>query len=90
MCDMSPIKRYCSGFLLATGLMLMISSCAVQVRSGRVFDADRSDYHTWDDHENGFYNQWVVETHRPHRNFEKLQKEDQRQYWQWRHDHPDK
>jgi hypothetical protein len=33
----------------------------------------------------------VVEAHRdPHRDFRKLDKDDQKQYWTWRHSHPDR
>jgi hypothetical protein len=66
------------------------TGCAVRVSSGyRVYDPYHSDYHTWNDGETVYYNQWVVENHREHRDFRKLRKEDQKRYWNWRHDHPD-
>jgi hypothetical protein len=42
----------------------------------------------WDDHERVYYNQWVGEIHRDaHRDFRKLKKDEQKQYWDWRHQH---
>jgi hypothetical protein len=75
------------------GASLIASSCAgtgVGV-SYRVYDPYRSDYHMWDANEGVFYNQWSVETHRdPHQDFRKLNRDDQNQYWKWRHDQPDR
>jgi hypothetical protein len=66
------------------------TACAVRVSSGyRVYDPYHRDYHTWDDREIVFYNQWRTENHRDQREFRKLNREDQKQYWNWRHDHPD-
>lgn len=55
----------------------------------RVYDPYYSDYHNWDDHERGYYNQWVVETHREHRDYDRLPPDEQKQYWDWRHSHGD-
>jgi hypothetical protein len=56
----------------------------------RVYDPYYSDYHTWDRHENVYYQQWVVENHRdPHRDYKHLNKDEQKQYWDWRHSHGD-
>jgi hypothetical protein len=75
------------------GLSLLAASCAgtsVGVRY-RVYDGYRSDYHNWDANEGVYYNQWTVETHRdPHQDFRKLKRDDQNEYWKWRHDHPDR
>lgn len=66
---------------------LAITGCAARVGVGyRVYDPYRSDYHVWNNGEVGYYNQWVVETHRPHREFRRLRPEEQREYWRWRHD----
>ena len=69
-------------------LIALLPGCAVRVSSGyRVYDPYHRDYHVWDDHETIYYNQWVAENHRDHRDYRKLSKEDQRHYWDWRHDH---
>lgn len=55
----------------------------------RVYDPYYSDYHNWDDHERVYYNQWVVETRRPQREFKTLPPDEQKEYWNWRHSHGD-
>lgn len=72
---------------LALGSATLTAGCAVHAGIGyRVYDPYYSDYHTWDQPEIGYYNQWTVETHRPHVEYRKLRKQDQREYWTWRHE----
>lgn len=52
-------------------------------------DAAHNDDHVWNDHEDRAYRIWLKETHRKHRDFDKLNAEDQRAYWGWRHEHSD-
>ena len=77
---------------LALGLlMLVLSSCATRVTAGyRAYDPAYSDYHTWSPAETTYYNQWIIETHHRHRDYRRLRSREQRQYWQWRHAHPDR
>ena len=83
-----------AGLALLLALLLspvLNTGCAVRVSSGyRVYDPYHRDYHTWNDGEGVYYNQWVLENHRDHQDFRKLRKEDQKRYWDWRHDHPDR
>jgi hypothetical protein len=65
---------------------LLTTACA-EHHYYRAYDGYYNDYHRWDDHEVVIYNQWIVETHRPHRDFRKLSREEQREYWEWRHRH---
>ncbi len=52
----------------------------------RYYDADHGDYHRWDSSETVYYNQWATENHMdPHRDYRHLSKEDQKRYWDWRH-----
>jgi len=84
--------RYLGSLFLAAALLLPLAAigCA-EHHYYRVYDPYYSDYHDWDDHERVYYQQWVVETHRdPHRDFRKLGKDDQKQYWTWRHSHTDR
>ena len=54
----------------------------------RVYDPYYSDYHAWNDEELAYYQRWCGETHRdPHRDFRKLSKDEQKEYWTWRHHH---
>jgi hypothetical protein len=75
--------------LLLTAILaspLAITGCAARA-SYRVYDPYHSDYHRWDGHEVGYYQRWEVETHRDHHDFDKRDKDDQKQYWNWRHVH---
>jgi hypothetical protein len=75
---------------LMTGALLspaMITGCSAHV-GYRVYDPYYSDYHVWGPGEAVYYNRWVAENHRENRDFRKLPKEDQHQYWTWRHSQP--
>jgi len=52
--------------------------------------AGRVEYRSYGPAEEPYYNQWVVETHHDHVDYEHLSKRDQKNYWRWRHDHPDR
>jgi hypothetical protein len=83
---MSKKKLAIGTLLLSAGLLAGCGGGHVAV-GYRAYDPGYSDYHTWDDHETVYYNQWVVETHRPPRDYRRLRRNDQRAYWQWRHNH---
>jgi TPR repeat protein len=56
----------------------------------RYYDRDRKEYHTWDQREDSAYRRWMKEErHRSYRPFETLNAKEQREYWKWRHEHPD-
>jgi hypothetical protein len=55
----------------------------------RYYDKNHKDYHSWDDRENRSYQQWTTETHRDNRDFSHLKRNEQSEYWNWRHAHPD-
>lgn len=56
----------------------------------RYYDRDHKDYHDWDDREDGAFRRWIQEErHETYRGFQKLKREEQREYWRWRHEHPD-
>lgn len=79
--------RFFPGLVLAAGLSL--SGCAARVGYGyNVYDPYYGDYHVWTDPEPVYYNQWLVETHRPRRDFRRLHPEEQHEYWNWRHSRP--
>ncbi len=67
---------------------VMITGCAARVGVGyRYYDPGYRDYHAWGPGETVYYNQWLVETHHPHREYQRLNHADQRRYWEWRHQH---
>lgn len=79
-------KRYKGTiFLVAASLApLAISGCAA-----RVYDEYHSDYHHWNDREERAYRMWLAERHYEYREYARLNKEEQRDYWNWRHNHPE-
>ena len=88
---MSRGSGFVSSLVLAAALLSSVAtiSCAEHTYV-RVHDPYYNDDHRWDDHERVYYNQWIVETHRDHRDYEHLKPEEQRDYWTWRHGHPDR
>jgi len=80
-------SRYLSSLLLAAAFLVpaVTTGCATR----NYHDPYYNDYHAWDRHERVYYNQWIVENHRDNRDFRKLNKDEQKQYWDWRHSHHD-
>ncbi len=61
---------------------------SVQVK---VYDErPQGDYHTWDDNENQAWGRFLVENKSKPHEYTKANKKEQSQYWNWRHDNPDK
>jgi hypothetical protein len=88
---MSLKRRYVSSILQAVLLLspVVFSGCAARV-TYRAYDPEYRDYHAWDGVELGFYQNWESETHRDHRDFRKRNREEQKEYFEWRHHHDDK
>jgi hypothetical protein len=75
-----------------TGFALVLALTATTGCAGRVryYDQYHSDYHTWNHGEDRAYHQYLGERHEQYRDYDKLNADQQRDYWNWRHDHPDK
>ena len=84
--------------LLVAAAVATMSLAAVPVRAQdhgdqraaqehRVYDPVHKDYHAWNDDENRRYREYLEEHHEKYRDFSRLSKKRQREYWQWRHDH---
>ena len=59
-------------------------------KAKRYYDRERKDYHEWNEHENRAYRRWMEDRReREYREFNRLERERQRDYWRWRHEHPD-
>ena len=56
---------------------------------GRVYDRTRHDYHSWNDDEDRAYRKYLIQNHKPYREFERNSRKEQSRYWTWRHAHPD-
>jgi hypothetical protein len=65
----------------------------VAVKAGddhkRYYDRDGRDYHEWNDHEDRAYRAYLGEQHRPYVEFGRVKAAHQREYFKWRHEHPD-
>jgi hypothetical protein len=85
---MSRAKRILSSICLAAGFLITAASsgCAGRVR---VYDEYHGDYHHWDHNEDRAYHRYYDERRETYRDYNKLNKDDQKNYWNWRHDHPD-
>jgi hypothetical protein len=87
---MSFGSRPLRALLLALGLISSMAGMACAHHPYRVYDPYYTDYHVWNNDEVTYYNRGTVETHRdPHRDFRHLNKDEQKEYWTWRHNHND-
>jgi hypothetical protein len=92
---MSLLTRLAGGVVLsatiaASGAVVLLAGtpqeASVQVR---VYDPGHKDYHNWDDHEDHAYRRYMKERHEEYRAYAKLKDKQQKEYWEWRHSHPD-
>lgn len=88
---MSRGSHTLSSLLLGLALASSLGSIAcAEHHPYRVYDPYYTDYHVWNDEEVAYYQRWCAETRRdPHRDFRKLSKDEQKEYWTWRHNHSD-
>lgn len=56
----------------------------------RYYDPVYKQYHEWNSNEDRAYHTYVQETHRTYEEFPKTTVTEQREYWKWRHGHPDR
>ena len=96
---MYSTRRYLSSLLLAAGLLASAASIAKAGNQDdrrydndhvRYFDRDHRDYHNWDDREDRAYRRYLVAKHRAYRKFNRTSARVHRDYWNWRHDNPDR
>jgi hypothetical protein len=84
------MKRISTGvFMLFLGLSVALATgCAARVG---VYDPAYRDYHHWDAREDLAYHNYWMENHgrEPYRDYGKLNENEQKDYWNWRHSHPD-
>ena len=90
---MKIITRYFGSVLVAGALLVPAGIAAPAATQDehhqRYYDRDRKEYHEWTEQEQHAYREWLKEQHRNYREFGKLNAKQQRQYWRWRHDHPE-
>jgi hypothetical protein len=72
-------------FAATMGVVLSTAGCTVHAG---YYDPYYHDYHPING-EVVYYNQWETETHREHRELKERKKDEQKEYWDWRHKHDD-
>lgn len=87
------MKKTLSALLLSAALMtpVMVKAADDHNRDGqnRFYDQDYRDYHQWNDHEERAYREYLKERRREYRGWSKMDRKEQKEYWRWRHKHPD-
>jgi hypothetical protein len=79
-----------SGLLLGAALIVpMAVSAGDGDHDRRYYDRDARDYHTWNDHEDRAYRVYLGEQHQEYREFRRVNATRRREYFLWRHEHPD-
>ena len=87
----NQLSRMTDGlFFLFLGLSVALASSGCAARM-RVYDPEYRDYHRWDAGEDRAYHRYWMENRgrEPYREYNRLDDREQRDYWNWRHGHPD-
>lgn len=82
------MRKYIGSILLGCALLTPIAIQADD-HDRKYYDPDRKDYHNWNQGENRAYQHYAQERKVQNREFRRLDRQRQRDYWRWRHDHPD-
>jgi hypothetical protein len=91
---MHRAHHYVASLFLTAALAAPVSMLAapmpqeagVQVR---VYDSGHHDYHNWDDHERHAWGVYLSDNHRHDVEYAHASHKEQKEYWNWRHSHPD-
>jgi hypothetical protein len=87
---MRLVRRNLAALLLVSALVVpMATTGCAEHHYVRVYDPYYSDYHEWSPGEDAAYRRWLAERHYDYREFNKLDADKQKEYWNWRHSHPD-
>lgn len=78
--------RLVTPFVMAMLLAAPVTFTACTTR--QVYDPYHNDSHRWDRAEERRYEQWETETHRSHMAFDRRSSDEQRAYFDWRHQQP--
>jgi type III secretory pathway component EscR len=84
--------RYLSALVLGAALLAPVALKADdnhhQNKVKRYYDRNARDYHEWNDNESRVYRQYQQDQHQ-NREFNRANRQQQSDYWRWRHLHPD-
>jgi hypothetical protein len=77
--------------MLVVGVISALSVASISACAPRsYYDPVYSDTHRWDSREEAAYQRWEAERHFQHVEFTVRREDEQREFWRWRHDHPDR
>jgi hypothetical protein len=80
----------CIGSLfLAAALLTPVLSTGCSTHEN-VYDESHGDTHKWDDHEETVYKGYLSDNHKDYTPINQASKSDQKSYWDWRHNNPNK
>ena len=85
---MGRVHPYFILLLLSAAMVVPALTLGCSGNHDRVYDADHGDYHTWNNNETVSYQQWETENHYDHKDFKVRTKDEQKQYFDWRHKQP--
>lgn len=99
---MQRTQRYLASLFLGAALLAPLSVHASfnpiddkhdrdDKKAKRYYDREHKDYHDWDDHERAAYRHWWTEERHEnqYRDYARLKRDQQAEYWKWRHEHMD-
>jgi hypothetical protein len=88
---MTRLRPYFIQLLLSAAMVVpaLTLGCGGGTHYYRAYDADHGDYHTWNSNETVYYQQWETGNHYDHKDFKARSKDEQKQYFDWRHKNKD-
>ena len=81
-------NRHLTSLALAATLTISaaaLTACSQQPTTVQVTEPE----HHWDDHESQAWHRFLTEKSRQDHEYAKADKNEQSEYWSWRHSHPD-
>ena len=81
------MKRYFGSLVL--GAALFAPAILSADPPHRYYDRDHKDWHEWNEREDSAYRRYLQEQRRENREWAKANRKQQREYWKWRHSHPE-
>ena len=89
------MHRFLLAALLGVALMAPIATGPTALKADddrpkRYQDKEHKDEHEWNAREDRAYQKWLEEKRHAKREFAKLKAKEQKEYWKWRHEHPDR
>jgi len=83
------MRGYLQTMLLGAALLAPVGLRAYDDHPKRYYDTDRHDYHEWNEREQHAYQRYLEENRHARHEWKKANKKEQKEYWRWRHEHPE-